>query len=334
MRYGQTWSEYALRDLQRLVNQNLHLACVRNIGRSRRMFDDISAAQNHPFKVRFNRPDYSVAGGYVFGYHTCLNIADSEGSFDYAAAYFYCEVVPDVGNHVISARIVLYATAQPYHEYRNGHDHFLFPLASKSGEDAPLVQHQFGNLITPIVRHYIPVIDSSLQKLLKVREGEGDEIKIMLQDNPAPGRKKVLGTDNNGDLEWRTCPCGSEGVSSIPASSSAPPSYSSVSDTESESVIASSVLDSGSSIPSVDPDKYYVHAHYYISGNPTEEWIDFHETAIHVGAWYTGDCSFGRHISYEPDAPGVYYGYEIRYLAGPFDTYEQALEWENAHPMN
>ncbi len=197
MKY-QTWRNDALADVQRVINRTLHLTPRNRAGsrRRNRAGESGSGSIQHPFRVTADGKGYKVAGGYVFGYDSGIYL--QEQALPSAAAY-YIAVKPDVGNHVIRAEIA----ASGKKEYlENGV--YYFPVAEVT--ENGIVQHQFGNLVTPFRRNYIPIIDSSLQCLLKVKEGEGDEIKIILQDDivlGGPLPNEHLCTNKKGDLCWR-----------------------------------------------------------------------------------------------------------------------------------
>ena len=162
----QSWRSDALMDVQRMINRTLHNTPFYQKNSRRRTFNTIggSVELNHPFKVTAADGGYKISGGYVFGYDDEVYIADAEMQSVSGGSFFYLEVIPKPMTRDIGVRLIC-SGKKDYCEY----DTYYFPVA-EIGEDGEIIQHQFGNLVTPFRRNYIPVIDTSVQCLLKVKD--------------------------------------------------------------------------------------------------------------------------------------------------------------------
>ena len=320
----QYWRNDALADVQRMVNRTLHLA-PRYPGRGWHRTVAAGGTEEqmqHPFKLTLSGDRFRVEGGYVFGYNDRKNLASQEFPAGSGSLYFYIEVTPSSIDQAISAKIVCSAKKE-YCEQGT----YYFPIAEVlAGEDGKrtLTQHQFGNLITPFRRNYIPVIDTSLQPLLKVKEGEGDEMKFMLQDGPTgPDGNQHLCTKRNGDLYWHKC---EESESSSSSSGS-----------------SGGGTDSGSSSSTIDdlgdliPDKWYVFVRYYRNEGETQ--IMFQGASFNTRETFLAQ-GWGKKIGrwtddYIKNEIGIFLiGYYINVVvAGPFDDIMDCENWwrQNGH---
>ena len=306
---------------------------------------------DYPFKVSVSGNAYSVQPGYVYAYHQRYASAGDSGTLLSDHVYVYCEADANTASHTLAdvSVNVCEANAFPGFEERvPNHHYYRYIIAdiSRENENSPwtVLQCQFGNLVTPLVRQYIPVVDSSLRPFMKIVEGEGDEMKLMLQDNPDPGKNKVLGTDKNKKLEWRTCPCGSGGPSG--SSSSSSPSGSSSSSSPSGSSSLSSPSGAGSSII-IDPSKYYSviscetypdrYGEYKSYGDLHTMQGDLllHGEAVRELAGYdliislpVYDPETGEYIGEREE---VYGFYQLLIVSGPWDTRAEADAWNEQH---
>ncbi|MBR2434938.1 MAG: hypothetical protein IKB22_05650, partial [Lentisphaeria bacterium] len=281
----------------------------------------VGGAIDHPFKLTLSGDKFRVEGGYVFGYNDRKNLASQEFPAGSGSLYFYIAVTPSSIDQAISAKIVC-STQKEYCEQGT----YYFPIAEVlAGDDGKrtITQHQFGNLITPFRRNYIPVIDASLQCILKVKEGEGDEMKFMLQDGPTgPDGNQHLCTKRNGDLYWHEC------EESESSSSSGSSSGSSGSGTGSGPSSTSS-----GSLGELIPDKWYVFLHYYRDVGSDE--VLFQRCTYDKPEQMPEDLVINRWTEDFVDIPemgpmlmGYYY---IHLIAGPFDDVMDCESWWREH---
>ena len=333
MKY-QSWRPDALNDVQRMINRTLHITSRCQSGARRRSAGSPGTGGiRHPFQVTVSGDTCTVAGGYVIGYNEAVYLQDKKIPNSSGASFFYIAVRPDVNNHVISAEIEL--TGKKEHR-ENGV--YYYPVAEwKEDKDGvrTLIQHQFGNLVTPFRRNYIPVIDASLQCLLKVREGEGDEIKFILQDDASKGGplgNQHLCTKHNKDLYWHRCIDDDNDESSSSSGSSGSSSGSSGSGTDSGS--SSSMIDD---LEELIPGKWYVFVRYY--RNEGEAQIMYQGSTFNTRETFHTE-GWGKEIGrwteeYVKNELGIFLiGYYFNaVVGGPFESVDECAEWwqQNGH---
>ena len=279
---------------------------------------------SHPFKVTVSGDTCTVAGGYVIGYNEAVYLQDKKISNSSGASFIYIAVRPEVNNHVIRAEIELTGKK----EYREDGVYY-YPVAEwKEAEDGTrtLVQHQFGNLVTPFRRKYIPVIEASLQCLLQVKEGEGDEIKIMLQDDIAKGGplgNHHLCTKSNRELYWHRCDDDDESDSSSP---------------DNDDSSSSLPSDSGGTVDDLIPGKWYVFVRYYSTTRPLTPLFDDYAFStpeeFHELHWGREINQWVEDLMDDGNGGGFVVGYYYNNVAsGPLESIDECAAWwqQNGH---
>ena len=308
----QNWRQDALMDVQRMINRTLHLA-PRYPGNSTHRSSHLQAetALAHPFKVTVSGDKCLVSGGYVMGYMDKKQVADTAFPAD-GAAFVYLAVTPNATDQTIQVRIECGAK----HDYVEN-DVYYFPVAEIA--DGKVIQYQFSSLITPFRKNYIPVIDTSLQCLLKVKEGEGDEMKFMLQDGPqGPNGNQHLCTKKNGDLYWHLCKKDDDDSSSSSSTDSTVP----VPPASSSSTVPDELI----------PDKWYVFVRYYRNEGDTEVQYNGYRynkpETFHTEGWGTEIGQWVEDVYDMGDGMTFTAGYYYNAVAGgPFETVLEADAW-------
>ena len=177
--------------------------------RQRRTLPQEEVAEiDHPFKLTLMGERYKITGGYVFGYDTSTYLRDAEFDVANDGAIVNIAVEPDVINHDVRARFDF--GRRSYYE----NSVYYYPLAEIK-ENGEVIQYQVGNLVTPFRRTYFPIIKGSLNSLIKVVEGEGDEVKFWLRKKDdsvedegtrwfGAAANQHLCTDDDEELCWKT----------------------------------------------------------------------------------------------------------------------------------
>ena len=327
----QLWRSDALTDVQRLINRTLHGTYFYPKNSRRRNFiSPESNIQNHPFKVTVSGNTYRITGGYVFGYDESFYVEDGEYELGTGGAFIYLTVEPDSVHRQIKARFSF--GSRSYREVGV----YNYPLA-KISETGEVIQYQVGNLVTPFRRNYFPIIKGSLNSLIKVVEGEGDEVKFWLQERgktgsdegvmwTGPGPNQHLCTDKNKELCWEER-SDSSCSSSSSSSSSSSPSSSSISGS------SSSMIDD---LDDLEPGKWYVFVRYYRNEGETQityqgylyntrETFHTEGWGTEIGRWVADEYSMGDDFVY---VNGYYFN---AVAGGPFNTIDEAGAWWREH---
>lgn len=285
------------------------------------------------FKVEDDGDSYWVTGGHVCGYYDAVYVSDQYFPKQPEKRFFYIAVAVDTAHHQIEPRIV-YSGKQGFYSLFQNTGTYFFPLA-EIGDDGEIIQYQAGALVTPFRRNYFPVIKGSLNNLIEVDEGEGDEVDFKLKTQgkvevetgemwTGPYANQHLCTDDDAELCWKDI---SDSSSSSSSSSGSTSSSSSISGS------SSSMIDD---LDDLEPGKWYVFVRYYRNEGETQITYEGYKyntrEGFHTEGWGT---ELGRWVMVEYDmGDGLVYvaGYYFNAVAGgPFDTIDAAAAWWREH---